>query len=295
MATQSICAIVVTHRPDTTFRERLQALAPQVAHSLVIYNGFDSVPGDGPHGDHRTLLAHPVNNLSAAQNLGIRWAREHGHSHILLMDDDSTPSATMVTQLIATLPAKGIAVANLQEEDTPRALRHVVSENGYWGWPKRIHRGETLPNIVTAIASGSLIPLSVIEQVGLMDEQLVIDYIDKEFCLRLRSRGYSITMAGDAVLHHRIGKASKHGPVTCLNHSPERRYTIWRNRAICIGRYSNCFTFVAFDLAGMVYDLIRVIGFESNKKHKLLAMWHGLIDAFSGQRRSTTFPVRTYG
>jgi rhamnosyltransferase len=297
MSSFSVCAVVVTHRPDEAFRQRLQALDGQVAHCVVIYNGFTSVPGDAPQAENRCLLAHPLNNLAAAQNLGIRRARELGHTHVLLMDDDSTPSETMVSALLCLFEqghATGLAAANLQEQDTPRRVKHLCSAKGILGCRRTILPGEVLTHLVTAIASGSLIPLSVMEACGLMDEGLVIDYIDKDFCLRLRQRGYTIAMHGDAVLKHRIGRASKHGPFTCLNHPPERRYTIWRNRSICLGRYMGQPVFFVTDLIGMVYDLFRVLAFEDFKKDKLKAMFCGLWDALRGNRASQSFPVKEF-
>jgi len=40
------------------------------------------------------------------------------------------------------------------------------------------------------VSSGALIPLAVLDQVGMMDESLFIDYVDSEWGLRAKSRGH---------------------------------------------------------------------------------------------------------
>mgnify|MGYP002888735411 CR=1 FL=1 len=61
-----------------------------------------------------------------------------------------------------------------------------------------VHRVETI------ITSGSIIPVKVLQNVGLMDETLFIDYIDYEWCLRAIHKGYQIYLS-DSKMRHNMG------------------------------------------------------------------------------------------
>ena len=82
------------------------------------------------------------------------------------------------------------------------------------------------------ISSGSLIKTEIFKICGLMDEQLFIDFVDIEWGLRDKKKGYYSFMACDVYMDHTIGDTSVKLPV--LNkfiniHSNFRKYFIVRN------------------------------------------------------------------
>lgn len=86
----------------------------------------------------------------------------------------------------------------------------------------------TFPQYV--ITSGSFIPMSVLDDVGLMREELFIDFIDIEWCLRARAKGYEIVSFSRVVIEHHLGDSSisfmgTNYPI----HSPLRMYYYFRN------------------------------------------------------------------
>lgn len=154
---------------------------------------------------------------------------------------------------------------------------------------RRLHASldKVLKPVLWVIASGSLIPVARFDEVGLMDESYGIDYVDKEFCLRLVSRGYIISVVSDAVLRHQIGHCSDHDMlgirITATNHPPRRRYTIYRNRLRTCGRYGLCVpAFLLYECGGIFYDLTRIALFEQDKMAKLKAVLAGAYDAATG-------------
>ncbi len=134
----------------------------------------------------------------------------------------------------------------------------------------------------TVIASGSLIHADVLREIGLMREDFFIDYIDTEFCLRLRKHGYPIIVVRDAELTHHIGAKQAHAlGVVTSNHSAKRRYTIFRNRFIVWKQYHRSSPhYVLYDAMAACYDLFRILAFEQQKRSKLGAalrgLWHGV-------------------
>ena len=80
------------------------------------------------------------------------------------------------------------------------------------------------------ITSGSFIPLESINDIGLMLDELFIDFIDIEWCLRARRKKYSIVSFQDISLEHNMGSLSfnflgKYYPIN----TPLRIYYYFRN------------------------------------------------------------------
>jgi rhamnosyltransferase len=201
---------VVTFNPDPPgLKELLARLAGQVASVLVVDNASAQRP-DMHAG--ASLIALGLNvGIGAAQNVGIRTAAERGAGFVLLLDQDSLPAADMVAQLLrahdrAALHGPPIAAVG---------ARVVDPDGRHDGFVRFRHgRYETVPlpsedvgiDCDMLIASGTLIPMAAIDAVGGMAEELFIDKVDTEWCLRARSRGWRLLGAPQALLHHRLGE-----------------------------------------------------------------------------------------
>ena len=158
------------------------------------------------------VLPQPANiGLAAAQNVGIAWAREHGHSHVLLLDQDSVPEPGMVDSLLAALdglaPQHPAAVGPVFRD--PR--EHRVAPFVRVGFPmsKKVWCSDDGAPVECdfLISSGTLIPLAVLERVGAMDDALFIDNVDLEWSFRARARGYRLFGVCTAAMEHRLGDA----------------------------------------------------------------------------------------
>ena len=198
VTTAHVIAVVVTYQPDTTVLARLLAqLAPQVQHTVIVDNTEGTQPATPTRDPRQTLLLLGQNTgLGHAQNLGMAKARQLGATHVLLMDQDSLPPANLVShQLQALASASPDTVAAIGPlcrdvktgQTTPLIQRH--------GW--RIHRlhaeGLVTPVSVEYIpASGTLIPLHILERVGPMRAEYFIDRVDMEWCLRARHMGLTV-------------------------------------------------------------------------------------------------------
>lgn len=295
----AVCAVMVTYCTGGALLESLPPLLAQVDHLVIVDNGSDAhtisllEQMEQRHPGRVEVILRSVNNLAAAQNSGIRCALEAGYGWILLMDHDSIPAPRMVESLKSAwreLPQHeqvGIIAPCLTDIHSGRQARYPQAK-GKWGI-KRVGFGEAavLDDLLGVIASGSLIPSQIFKSVGLMDEMLCIDYVDKDFCLRIVRAGYRIAAARDAVLHHQLGTCCDHRVfglrITTTNHCPERCYYIYRNRLKSWGRHGIAVpAFVLYDMLAMGYDLLRIIGFEDRKAAKLKAMGKGVRDALLG-------------
>jgi GT2 family glycosyltransferase len=59
---------------------------------------------------------------------------------------------------------------------------------------------------LVVITSGNLLKVSAFERIGGFREDLFIDSVDFDFCLRLKKSGYRIMRCNQAILYHSLGE-----------------------------------------------------------------------------------------
>jgi len=286
---EKVCGVIVTYNPDCSITQNVRALLPQVGMVLVVDNGSSerSLPylAELQTYDNVTLICNGANlGIAAAFNIGIRKAGEAGCRWLATFDQDSLAPAGFIASLLATVeqcPFKD-QVALI----APRLQDPVTGLSGSHGSKVEAVPFEEVP---VTISSGCLLRYEVFEQAGLFDETLFIDYVDHEYCLRLRMAGYRLLESTSAVLEHRIGATTRHAilgmPVKVTNHSPLRRYYMTRNRLLLYWRYGGRFpAWAAKDCICMMKELIGVVLFEEQKIAKLGMMLLGLAHSLAGRR-----------
>lgn len=236
-----ICAIVVTYGPDpAALAALLRACAPQVARVIVVDNGSaGDVAALAPGCD---FIGLPENlGLAAGLNRGIARARECGATHVVLFDQDSVPASDMVAKLLAGEArlrelGKRVAAVGPRFVDVKTGERDAVIAPAACYW-KRASAPEFERFIEAGylISSGQLIALETISAVGAMREDLFIDYVDIEWCLRARTLGLRSYTVEDAAMAHDLGdRAVRIGPATRTLHTPLRHYYIVRNALLLL-------------------------------------------------------------
>lgn len=236
-----VVAISVTYNPGSGEIERLVGSAlPQVAGLVVVDNGSrDDVRTRLPLGSSPNLRYISLGDnygIAAALNRGIESARKEGATHVLLLDQDSTLADDMVARLLdaaAASEAQGLKVAAVgpryldpRQENPPPFIRIEGL---------RLHRCRCDPSnavlpVDYLISSGSLVPMAVFDAVGAMDESLFIDYVDIEWGLRAKVKGFQSFGVCNATMYHNLGETPIHffGKNLPL-HSPLRHYYHFRN------------------------------------------------------------------
>lgn len=291
-------AIVVTFNPewDVLVRE-FSLLDPQVDKIWVVDNASSQsltiLVNSLGLADKLELVQMPANlGLGAAQNAGIQRASIAGASHVLILDQDSQPMPDMVHHLLAAsnhFQAAGIRVAAVAPvyEDRSTGTRSGFVRLGWLDYKKQFVTFEQGPvEADFVISSGSLIPMSSLDEIGLIDEDLFIDHVDTEWCLRARSKGFKLFGVPAARMLHSLGDNRKR--VWFLRwrnvpyHSPFRYYYMLRNGVLLqkrpyipwkwrIGEFMRHWQMLVF------------FGFCGEGSFKRLAMMlRGLRDGFKG-------------
>lgn len=230
-----ICAVVVCYETDLDkFQYNLNQLKKNFSYVIIVNNS--------PHIDlskfksKYVVLLDYLRNVGLAKglNVGIVHAHKKAFKLVALFDQD--------TELESNFTQRMLKYINNYKGDKPVATyspifhNHVIDETSKHisFKPFRLIRGPVdesdyaHPHYV--ITSGSVIPLEVFDVVGLMREELFIDFVDIEWCLRARQQGYEVVSINKVMIDHHLGDYAvhfmgHHYPI----HSPLRMYYYFRN------------------------------------------------------------------
>lgn len=285
----NVFCVVVAYRPrGPVLRAALDSIAGQGARVIVV----DNTEGAGPQPDVAPARYVPLGRnmgIAAAQNQGIALALSEGADYIWLSDQDTVYPPDFLQRMMAaaaTCTARGIRFAALAPAffDTLAGkvrpfIRHAPFIQAF------APAGGPNP-VADAIASGTLIPAEVLRSVGLMREDLFIDWVDTEWCWRARNlHGLEVIGIGDVVIQHALGDglvAFRGRNITMRG--PLRHYYIIRN-AIYLALHSNVATLpIRLQIAfrALVWTVAYPVIAPAGKWDQLRACSRGLLDGLRG-------------
>jgi len=272
--------------------EALDAVMAQVGRVVIVDHGAQGPEFEplmaraSAHG--AVVLRHPDNpGLAAGFNRGIEHARLHGFDFVLLLDQDSIPAPDMVRHLLAAwrkLSASArvpVAALGPQWFDARNAVNAPFVRFGF-PFNRKIPGVTGQPLACDfLISSGSLIPLEVLDEVGMMDESLFIDNIDMDWCMRASAKGHALYGIAGARMRHTIGdgvRPSRWRRGGTFIHSPLRLYYSTRNRVWLYRRPYVPWVWIAQDMPRLVWRFLRMSLLIAPRRAHARAMLYGLRD-----------------
>jgi rhamnosyltransferase len=236
-------AVIVFYHPDDACFKNANKLAARVECVVV-----DNTEGVTPHARSRLLPA--VHYLPSGNNEGIASAFNRGIEHLrrlrcdkaFLFDQDSAPDE----QLLAELPR---AMTELAKTDQRVALVGPVYVDDRLGGPTPFVRfahwrllrvpaeGNAPISTDFLISSGSCVDLHMWDHIGPLQDELFIDFVDLEWCVRAKRKGFSLYGIPWVHMNHSLGGE----PIrvfgrTYPSHSATRHYYLFRNAVSLILR-----------------------------------------------------------
>ena len=148
--------------------------------------------------------------IAAAINQGVQQLIDAGCANALIFDQDSEPSAQLLEglpQLVDAAVAGGrpVAVVGPAYEDIRLGGVAPFVRFGYMKLLRIMPVGDELIDVDFLISSGSCLNLAAWQDIGPMDDALFIDFVDLEWCIRARSKGYAVLGAPQLRLAHELG------------------------------------------------------------------------------------------
>lgn len=281
-----IAGVVVLYKPDIECIKNINSYLDQVNFLYVIDNSETQNTAL-----YHKLILHPklkyIFNkenvgVACALNQAVELAKQNNYSFLLTMDQDSLADADLVKHYVDYLSSNDISKLGML---APVPIYYPEMTNQDYPISKEVD---------VAITSGCLVNLNVYEKVDPFDEKLFIDYVDFEYCLRLRKMGFSIIQIGKAKIYHQLGNLEKRKfifmPIYVTHHSPERYYYRTRNRLYVAKKYIQTFpAFIFKDFLVFLNEFLKILLYEKQKMKKIRSILLGGTDFLMGRYKKSVF------
>jgi rhamnosyltransferase len=282
---ETTAGVVVTYDPDDGVRDRVAAMAAQVARVLVVDNASRprgaAIVGALASLAKVELLRNERNlGVATALNQGAAWARGRSSDWLLLADHDTELAPDALATLEAAWSAypapSRIAVigANFVDPNIDR-LQYPLDRGDDLPWSEQ-------PAVISA---GSLLSLAAFERIGPFRDDFFIDHVDHEYCLRARREGFAVLATRRPVMRHTVGRGRRHrlGIIT-HDHSPERWYYMLRNEVALVRDYLwREPRWTAITIHSRIRSLVFMLVFEAERGAKLRRAAAGFRDGLAGR------------
>jgi rhamnosyltransferase len=218
--------------------------------------------------------------IAAALNAGVAPALAQGARWVLTMDHDTMlPEGAVRAMLAGALECGGPGATNIAIIAPRYRIRGKDVADGSRD-PDRARPCRLLPDVIT---SANLVSAAAFERAGMFAADYFIDYVDFEFCLRVRGAGMSIVEIPSVVVDHRLGEVRERAVlgarVRHTHYGRMRRYLKARNRVRTYRRHFARFpAWVLADVWGIPWELASAAVFEDDRLGSIGAMLAGLTD-----------------
>ncbi|WP_299701031.1 glycosyltransferase family 2 protein [uncultured Pontibacter sp.] len=277
---ERVAGVVVLYRPDEEVVENINTYITSVQKLYLVDNTETSnhtIVQALQSASERVEYIHLLENrgIAKALNEAATRALQEGYDWLLTMDQDSRASQGMLSDLLAVGDTYAseelgiIAPRYIQQTDETVIPRHGIEE------------------VDVVITSGNLLNLKAYAEVGPFREDFFIDYVDHEYCLRLKLAGYKIIVNNKVLLSHKLGNSQNHRligrPVVSSHHNSLRRYYITRNRLAVLKEFGPHFPDYYKEQHWLnVKELIKVLLYEDDKLSKIKSVFRGYWDFKKG-------------
>jgi rhamnosyltransferase len=279
-----ITAIVTAYHPDDLLRGVVVSALASCTSVIVVDNTPYPAKGERERPDPLSGYRDPrVTVLGSGRNLGLAAALNLGLAElpaeaeaVLFLDQDSVIPDGLIDGLAEDLGDSSIGVVGPSPVD-------AATGKVYETLPGRHHRLDERDMVIT---SGMLLRRSCLERVAGFREDFFVDYVDLDFCLRLRRAGVRIVRdlalelphsIGDVRVHPFLGRSARVG-----HYSVWRQYWIARNGTILIRENLRSLPVWAIANAFFMGRLFaKLVLFEPKRRTHAAAFLRGLRDGLT--------------
>ena len=231
-----LCSIIVAYQTKINEFTDILKKHRDNFQQVIVVNNTPEIDLSQFQSKQLTLIDNLGNiGLSAALNIGIMEAKKQGAKMVALFDQDTLLPDDFTQNMLKYI--KAYPFKKKPALFSPVYFNHVTDDYGSIINFKPFRLIRTKPNKQKSfthpqyvITSGSFIPIDVLDDVGLMCEELFIDFVDIEWCLRARLKSYEIVSFPQIEIAHHLGDSSVSFMGTNYPiHSPLRMYYYFRN------------------------------------------------------------------
>ena len=198
-----IAAGIVLYNPERSrFEECLSGILKQV--DIVIL--FDNVGNQDFYPKYDTRIVYKTEycnkGVAYALNNIIQEAQERGYEWIITLDQDTILPTNIVSEFSKYFSIPNVAILAPQVIDKRRKYLQINSSK------------EEITDVDFCITSASCTNIKIWEEIGKFDEWLFIDFVDNDYCKRVKQKGLRILQLTNIVIDQEFGKITLKSPRT---------------------------------------------------------------------------------
>ncbi|MGY2896341.1 glycosyltransferase family 2 protein [Deinococcus sp. UYEF24] len=275
----TLCAVVVSYNPGPNILELSRQLMGQNCRVVIVDNGSadlaSSVISQCEDLGITVLRLHKNLGIGYALNIGCRFWVDRHYEWILTFDQDSIIGSNFLLGM-------DHAIVRGRTNPSIALFGPVVIDSA----TKMLLQSSGVAKFV--ITSGSCINGAALKSVGFFNEDLFIDYVDFDICIRLRQKNFSILVVKNVEIIHSIGSMkrfrilyTRFGFVT-TNHAAVRRYYKHRNFIFMLRNYITVEPLWLIKQSfSLMIEPLKILIAEEKKLEKISMIVKGLKDGFS--------------
>ncbi len=275
MQNEAVAASVILYNSDVACLNQIASYQNQVGKLYVIDNS------DKPNLSLVQRLTEFTNveyvsnkgnkGVAYALNKGAELASRDGFQYLLTMDDDSRMPDTAVLYMLTFLQKfneKAIGILSVaHSEPTPNTVFKYVDYT---------------------MTSGNLLSLRAYKETGPFDDQLFIDYVDHEYSLRLKLKGFVTIELAHLKLDHQLGVQKRRRfagfNISFVSHSPKRLYYLFRNGIYIVRKHAFDHPIPCLKLLGLTLkEAIKSLFVEDDKLIRGRYLTRAVSDGFNNR------------
>ncbi len=168
--------------------------------------------------------------FTGGNNLGIRSAVEKEAEFIFLLNNDTTVHPALLGWLVSTLisdPKCGIVGPTMNYYDQPEVVWATGGKMDWRGQSTLLTDGEP-PDFI--VGAGLMVRSEVLGQIGLFDDRFFLYYEESDLCARALDAGWTIKVAPEGVLWHKVSRSTGAGSPLTLYYMRRNQLLYLRNR-----------------------------------------------------------------
>ena len=272
---KNVAGVVVLYNPEDSVIQNIESYIRQVGVLYIVDNSTEPRIFIRDYLKDNKHLIYIFNNfnigVAAALNIGAKRAISDGFSYLLTMDQDSKTPDNMVESLLEIFDS-------LENVGIVSPLHSNIFQTH-----KRF-QAEKVTKVDGIMTSGNLISLGAYKVSGGFNEDFFIDYVDVEYCLRLKNNNYNIYRVNNVVLEHKEANLSKRKIFSFTfyptNNVPFRLYYKTRNLLYLRKQYHQYSHLLFQEYLLYFKSILKILLFEEKKILKVKMILLGVKDYF---------------
>jgi rhamnosyltransferase len=270
-----ICAGIVSYNPDIErLRLNVSAICSQVSKVYIVDNGSSNLS----EVNHLAGVFSNVNTIINKENLGIATALNQlceaadkdQYHWILTLDQDTVCPENLIEQFSRYIDREDAGI--------------ICPAVRYEGWDTVENQASSTDceEVKACMTSGSLTRIDAWKRVKGFREEYFIDFVDNEFCMKLRLAQYKIIRVNACTMSHQLGESGTFNflgvkKIQYTRHAPWRFYYMIRNNRAFIGEYKDHLP-VFKEFMKLWYILLKGVLFSKEKRKTIYYIRAGYRD-----------------